>query len=87
MTLLKPVNDNLIIQLPPVENVTESGFMIPESAVKPPQTATVIAVSDEQTKVGAGDQVIIRQHAGQTFEHQGDTYQLIHLSDVMAIIS
>jgi co-chaperonin GroES (HSP10) len=83
---MKPVNDNLIIQLPPVETVTESGFMIPESAVKVPQTATVIAVADDQTKVKAGDKLIIRQHAGQTFEHDGDTYQLIHLSDVMVIL-
>lgn len=84
---MKPVNDNLIIQLPPVENVTESGFMIPESAVKAPQTAKVIAVSDEQTKIKAGDSLIIRQNAGQTFEHDGDTYQLIHISDIMAILA
>jgi co-chaperonin GroES (HSP10) len=61
--------------------------MIPESAVKAPQTATVIAVADDQTKVKAGDKLIIRQHAGQTFEHDGDTYQLIHLSDIMAILA
>ena len=85
--MMKPVNDNLIIQLPEIETTTSSGLVIPESAVKAPQTAIVIAVSDEQTKVKAGDSLIIRQHAGQTFEHDGDTYQLIHLSDVMAILA
>jgi len=83
---MKPVNDNLIIQLPAIETTTASGLVIPETAVKAPQLATVIAVADDQTKVKAGNQLIIRQHAGQTFEHDGEEYQLIHLSDVMAIL-
>ena len=83
---MKPVNDNIIIQLPPVETTTSSGFVIPESAVKPPQIATIIAVADDQTKVKADQKIIIRQQAGQIFEHDGEEFRLIHISDVMAIL-
>ena len=84
---MKPVNDNLIIKLPEIETTTASGLMIPETAVKPPQLAEVVSVADDQTKVKMGDKLIIRQHAGQVFEHEGNEYRLIHLSDVMAILA
>lgn len=83
---MKPVNENLIVELPAIETTTSSGFVIPESAVNPPQTATVIAVADDQTKIAAGDKIIIRPHSGQPFEHEGVEYRLIHINEVMAIL-
>jgi co-chaperonin GroES (HSP10) len=83
---MQPVNDNIIIQLESVETTTESGFVIPQSAVKPPQNGTVIAISADQTKVAVGDQVIIRPHTGQPFEHEGQEYRLVHINEIMAIL-
>lgn len=84
---MKPVNDNIIIRLETVETTTESGFVIPQSAVKPPQNAIVIAVSDEQTKIAVDDNIIIRPHTGQPFEHDGQEYRLIHINEIMAILN
>jgi len=84
--MLTPLNDNLIIRYPEVSNVTESGLVIPESAVKKPQVATVVAVADDQTKVAAGAEILVRQHAGQPFEYDGHELVLIHLNDIVGVI-
>ena len=85
--MLTPLNDNLIIRYPEISNVTESGLVIPESAVKKPQVATVVAVAANQTKVVAGDEILVRQFAGQSFEFDGAELVLIHLNDIVGIIS
>lgn len=84
--MLTPLNDNLIVSYPEISNITESGLVIPESAVKKPQVATVVAVAADQTKVEAGSQILVRQHAGQTFEHDGQELVLIHINDIVGIV-
>lgn len=84
--MLTPLNDNLIIRYPETSNVTESGLVIPESAVKKPQVATVVAVAADQTKVVAGAEVLVRQFAGQAFEFEGNELVLIHLNDIVGVV-
>lgn len=86
-TKMKPIGDNIIVQFTEVANVTESGLVLPESAVKRPQTASVIAVAPDQDKVIEGASLIIRQHAGMPFEHDGNEYHLIHVADIIAVLA
>lgn len=83
---MKPVKENLIVSLEEVETVTAGGLVIPNSAAKTPQNAVVLSVGEEVTTVKAGDNLILRQHAGQPFEHEGNEYRLIHIGEIMAIL-
>jgi chaperonin GroES len=83
---MKPIGDNIIIQVTATETTTESGLVIPESAVRKPSTATVVAVSEDQEKVQPGAKLIIRQHAGLPFEFDGESFTLIHLADIIAVV-
>lgn len=85
--MLTPLADNIIVNIAEISTTTESGLYIPESAIKAPQTAQVVAVSVENTKVTAGDHILIRQHAGMPFEHDGQQFHLMHVNDIIAIIS
>jgi chaperonin GroES len=83
---MKPVKENLIIKLEEVETVTAGGLVIPDSAAKTPQNATVIAVGEEVKTVNPGDELIIRQRAGQKFEANGEEFTLIHVGEIMAVL-
>ena len=85
--MLTPIADNIIVKLAETSNTTESGLYIPESAVKAPQTAEVVAVSESNDKTKTGDQLLIRQYAGQPFEFDGENFHLIHVNDIIAVIS
>ena len=84
--MLTPIENNIIVNIAAIETTTESGLYIPETAIKAPSTAEVVAVSADNEKVVAGDQLLIRQHAGMPFEYDGDQYHLIHLHDIIAVI-
>ena len=83
---MKPVKENLIVSLEEVETVTAGGLVIPNSAAKTPQNAVVLAVGEEVKTVKPGDNLILRQHAGQPFEHEGSEYRLVHVTEIMAIL-
>jgi co-chaperonin GroES (HSP10) len=46
----------------------------------------VVAVADDQTKVAAGDEILVRQHAGQSFEYDNQQLVLIHVNDIVGVI-
>ena len=85
--MLTPLADNIIVTIDAIETTTESGLYIPESAVKAPQTAKVVSVSKDNDKVAPGDQLLIRQYAGQPFEFGDENLHLIHTNDIIAIIN
>lgn len=84
---MKPVKENLIVSLEEVETVTAGGLVIPDSAAKTPQNAVVLSVGEDVKGINPGDNLILRQHAGQKFEHNDEVFTLIHVSEIMAILA
>jgi chaperonin GroES len=81
-----PINDNIIVTVDEIETTTASGLVIPESVNTAPHTATIVAVAKDQTKLEAGQKLVIRQHAGAPFTLFEVEYHLIHINDVIAVL-
>jgi chaperonin GroES len=86
MTAIKPISEELVIaQVEKAENKTESGIILPDSAIQRPQYATVISVSDDHAKTKPGDTILIRKHAGTEITHEGQDYLVLHINEILAI--
>lgn len=86
MKELKPLNDNVLLELiEEKEQTTASGLIIPDSAQEKPEFAKVVAVGNlEDAGVVAGDTVFYKKFAGTEVSFEGKTYLLIAHEDLLA---
>ena len=91
---LKPLGDKVVLQYQDVEEKTESGIILPDSAKEKPQEAVVIAVGPGKCKDGQrvamqvkeGDKVIISEY-GSTAVKLGDAeYKIVIPYDQLAVV-
>jgi chaperonin GroES len=87
---IKPLADRVLIKPDPAEEKTAAGLFIPETAKEKPLAGTVVAAgpgtSEVKMEVKAGDKVLYGKYAGTEVTHEGETYLIMRMSDVMAII-
>lgn len=87
---IKPLADRVLIEPTPVEEVTMSGIIIPDSAKEKPLRGTVLATGDgtkdEEMVVKKGDNVLYGKYAGTEIELEGTKYLIMRQSDVLAVI-
>ncbi len=88
---IKPLADRVLIKPDPAEEKTAGGLFIPETAKEKPLQGTVVAAgpgTDEvKMEVKAGDKVLYGKYAGTEVTHSGETYLIMRLNDVMAVLS
>lgn len=80
---------HIIIKKDPVENVTKTGFFLPETAAEKDLTSgTVIAcgprIPDDiySHPIVEGTKVLFVKWAASDFEYEGEKYQIIRYEDV-----
>ncbi|MGN0250866.1 MAG: co-chaperone GroES [Oliverpabstia sp.] len=91
---LKPLGDKVVLQYHDVEEKTESGIILPDSAKEKPQEAVVIAVGpgkckDGQTiamQVKEGDKVIISEYGGTEVKIGEEVFKIVSQDDILAIV-
>ncbi len=87
---IKPLADRVLIEPTPVEEVTMSGIIIPDSAKEKPLRGTVLATGDgtkdEEMVVKKGDNVLYGKYAGTEIELEGTKYLIMRQSDILAIL-
>jgi chaperonin GroES len=87
---IKPLADRVLIKPTPAEEKTAGGLFIPETAKEKPLAGTVVAAGpgteEVKMEVKAGDKVLYGKYAGTEVTHEGETYLIMRMSDVMAII-
>ena len=91
---LKPLGDKVVLQYQDVEEKTESGIILPDSAKEKPQEAVVIAVGPGKCKDGQrvamqvkeGDKVIYSEYAGTEVELDDKKYIIVGQDDIIAIV-
>ena len=87
---IKPLFDKVVVESVNVEEKTKSGFFLPSSAQEKPQTCIVVAVGpgtkDEPMTVKAGEKVVVSKYAGTEIKLDGETYSIVKLSDILAIV-
>jgi chaperonin GroES len=87
---IKPLADRVLIRPDKAEEKTAAGLFIPETAKEKPLAGTVVAAgpgtSEVKMEVKADDKVLYGKYAGTEVTHGGETYLIMRMSDVMAII-
>lgn len=67
MQQLQPLGDYVIIKQLAAEEMTKSGFYIPDSAKEKPNKGEVIAVANSK-EIQVGDTVYYKKYAGDVFK-------------------
>ncbi len=91
---IRPLEDRVIVQPFEAEERTRGGIVLPDSAREKPQQGAVIAVgpgklldSGErgQMSLKVGDRVFYGKYSGTEIEIDGEKYQILRESDVLAV--
>lgn len=93
--MLRPLGDRIIIELVEVEEKSQFGIVLPDSAKEKPQEGKVVAVGtgrvlDNGTRVELdvkeGDAIIFSKYSGTEVKYEGKEYLILRESDVLAVI-
>ena len=93
--LFNALNDKVILQLAKVEETTQSGLFIPDTATQMPDIGTVVAVGPGRpdahgnpipTGIKVGDRVIFQQRAAQKIEIDEQEYLVFLVEHILAIV-
>ena len=91
---LKPLFDRVVVKAVEAEETTKTGIILPGSAQEKPQVAEVIAVGpggnvdgkEIKMAVSVGDRVIVSKYAGTEVKNNGVEYNIVRMSDILAIV-
>jgi chaperonin GroES len=63
------------------------GILVPQSSVKAPERATVIAVGDKvEIKIKKGDVVVLKQFNGEDFELDGEKLTVVRYDEIKLVV-
>jgi chaperonin GroES len=93
---IKPLGGRVLIKPLDLEEETESGLIIPETADKDkPEQGEVVAlgtgrVTEDGDKVEftvkVGDQVLFKKYSPDEVEYEGETYLVVDETDILAVM-
>ncbi len=87
---MKPINDRVVVQPAPAEEVTSGGIIVPDTAKEKPQRGKIIAVGPgkdgNKLTVKKGDVVLYGKYAGQEINHKGKDYLIMREDDILVIL-
>ena len=86
---VKPLGENVLVQLEKPEQKTEAGIYLPETAKEDrSQFGVVVAVGEsDKIKVKAGQKVIFRLYGGEAVTVLGEKYLLTNYKDILAVVA
>jgi len=89
-TLMKPINDRVVIKPARAEEKTKGGIIIPDTAKEKPLKGEVIAVGPGKDgnlmTVQAGDIVLYGKYAGQEMNYEGEDYLIMREDDILVVL-
>ncbi len=92
---VKPLDDRVLVKQSEAEDVTAGGIVLPDAAKEKPQRGKVVAVgpgklldSGNRGQMGLkkGDEVFYGKYAGTEVKVDGDSFVILHETDVLAVI-
>ena len=91
---LKPFADRVVVKLEEAEEKTKSGLILTGSAKEKPEVAVVVAVGpggvvdgkEVKMTVKKGDRVITSKYSGTEVKMDGQEYNIVRQSDILAIV-
>ncbi|MEV2274307.1 co-chaperone GroES [Nocardiopsis sp. NPDC050513] len=94
-TVLKPLEDRVVVKTLEAEQTTASGLVIPDTAKEKPQEGEILAVGpgrlDDNGKrvpldVKVGDVVLYSKYGGTEVKYDGDEYLVLSARDLLAVV-
>ncbi len=95
-TSLKPLGSRVVVKRLEQEDTLKGGIILPDSAKKKQETATVVAIGTEITTkegkvlpipVKVGDLVLMDKYSGQEVTVDDEDYVIVKAEDLIAIIT
>lgn len=86
---IKPIGERVVIKRVEAEEKTASGIVLPGQAKEKPQIAEVVEVpakSEGDFPINVGDKVIFKQYSGTEVKLQNETYTVIDLEHILAVV-
>ncbi|MCH9613983.1 MAG: 10 kDa chaperonin 5 [Chlamydiia bacterium] len=88
---ITPVGARVLLQRLEAEETLKGGIILPDSAKKKQEMATVIAVGtpkkdDEPIQVKIGDSVLIDKYSGQDITVDDEEFVVVKAEDIIAIV-
>lgn len=89
MKKIKPIGNNVVVKVPKVEEVTQGGIVLPETASKEKsQIGEVVARGEgekvnEEIKIGAS--VLYEKYSGTEIEVEGEKFVILDASKNMIL--
>lgn len=84
---ITPLGDRVLLKAKEAETKTSGGIFIPQTAQEKTQLATVAAVGNgEKINVKVGQTVLHDKYSGTEVKDGNDTYMIIDVKDVLAVI-
>jgi chaperonin GroES len=94
-TKVKPLADNILVELKQEEKVTDSGIVLPDTASEDkPQEGVVVAVGEGKIQdgktikpeVNPGDKVIFAKYSGTEIKIEGKEHLILKNDDILAVL-
>ncbi|WP_116246067.1 co-chaperone GroES [Nocardiopsis sp. FIRDI 009] len=94
-TVLKPLEDRVVVKTLEAEQTTASGLVIPDTAKEKPQEGEILAVGpgrldDKGNRVpmdvNVGDVVLYSKYGGTEVKYDGDEYLVLSARDILAVV-
>jgi chaperonin GroES len=94
-TVLKPLEDRVVVKTLEAEQTTASGLVIPDTAKEKPQEGEILAVGpgrlDDNGKrvaldVNVGDVVLYSKYGGTEVKYDGQEYLVLSARDLLAVV-
>ena len=83
---LRPIGDRLVVQNQIEEEKSQSGLILSSEPKENPNMGKVIAVSSEIDGIHVGQTVAYSKHVGTEVKMGSDSYLILRLGDVLAIV-
>ena len=91
---IKPLSDRVVVKSVEAEEKTKTGIILPGSAQEKPQIAEVVAVGpggvvdgkEVVMNVKVGQKVIVSKYAGTEIKCDGNEYNIVRQSDILAVV-
>lgn len=87
--MIKPLGERVVIKVAETEETTASGFVLPSSAKEKEQFGEVVQVGPEiedEDGVKVGDTVFFKNYSGTEVEYNGESFLIIELKDLLAVL-
>ncbi len=91
---IKPLADRVVLKSVEAQETTKGGIILTSAAKEQPQIAEIIAVgpggfvegNEVEMYVKVGDRVLVGKYSGNEVKVDGETYNIVRQSDILAIV-